>query len=972
VTEAGRVTLRVFISSPSDVRPERLIAERVVRRLDREFEHHLRVEVVMWEHEPLLASHHFQEKITPPHAADIVVVILWSRLGLPLPGDKFLGPLSQKEVTGTEWEFEDALKSHREHSRPDLLMYRKKVEVTISLNDRSAVRARQQQWDQVEDFFQTWFVDAKGALPSAASWSFDDPVTFEEMLATHLRELIRRHVDRASTAADHPTAHYFGNPFRGLLSFELEHAAVFFGRSHARNELRELLARQAERGCAFVLVFGASGSGKSSLVKAGLLADLVLPGMIGRVALVRYAVLRPSDRGGALLEALAAAIIEPPAALPELAAPPFGDTVETFAALLRDAPAQASRPIRQALATAGQAAGLGEAGEARLLVIIDQLEELFTQDQLPERERDAFVAALDALAKSGVVWIVTTMRSDFFDRLETLPTLAALSTGEARFLLMPPDNAEVGQIIRQPAREAGLRFELDPDHGQGLDEVIQQATASQQGALPLLSFLLDQLWQRCSETGLLTLAAYRELGGLEGAIGRRAEQVFLAQPADVQNEGVALLRSLVTVRDGKATSRPAPVALFPAGSARRALVDAFLHAEARLLVADNDSGGARLRLTHEALLTHWPRARDQIAADTRDLELRGRLELEAEAWRAAPPRDKPGRLRGPGLPLAEALALAARWGAQLPAAVIDFVVASRRAARRRRLRLVGTLAGAVLALPVIALVTLVALVWWGVRSVEAELEFVAIPAGCFDMGSPDTEVERSPNERQMPGLCVKAFDLSKYEVTQGQFERVTLHNPSLFRGDIRRPDRIDPADDRRPVESVSWHDAQWFISWMSLFGRRSYRLPTSIEWEYAARAGTATARYWGDRAEDGCSYENVADQTLKKGNPDLFQSQIANCEDGYDIVAPVGSFKPNPFGLHDMLGNVSEWIEDCYHPDIPSDGSQDTDENCPARGVRGGSWSHGPQASRSAYRGSNGGNRVYNSIGFRLARTIAP
>src|SRR5207253_3217658 len=121
VTEPERPTLRVFISSPADVRPERLIAERVVRRLDREFAQHLRVEAVMWEREPLLASHHFQEKITVPHETDIVAVILWSRLGLTLPGDKFAGPLSAKQVTGTEWEFEDALKSHRECNRPDIL-----------------------------------------------------------------------------------------------------------------------------------------------------------------------------------------------------------------------------------------------------------------------------------------------------------------------------------------------------------------------------------------------------------------------------------------------------------------------------------------------------------------------------------------------------------------------------------------------------------------------------------------------------------------------------------------------------------------------------------------------------------------------------------------------------------------------------------------------------------------------------------
>ena len=108
---ASKATIRIFISSPSDVRPERLIAERVIARLDREFGHRVRVEAVLWEREPLVASRHFQDigNIPPPHAADIVVVIVWSRLGVLLPPDAFRGAISGRPVTGTEWEFEDAL-----------------------------------------------------------------------------------------------------------------------------------------------------------------------------------------------------------------------------------------------------------------------------------------------------------------------------------------------------------------------------------------------------------------------------------------------------------------------------------------------------------------------------------------------------------------------------------------------------------------------------------------------------------------------------------------------------------------------------------------------------------------------------------------------------------------------------------------------------------------------------------------------
>jgi formylglycine-generating enzyme required for sulfatase activity len=552
------------------------------------------------------------------------------------------------------------------------------------------------------------------------------------------------------------------------------------------------------------------------------------------------------------------------------------------------------------------------------------------------------------------------MRSDFFDQLETLPALAALSS-EARFLLLPPVDAEIGQIIRQPALEAGLRFDVDADSGIALDEAIRQAAASQRSALPLLSFLLDQLWQRRDTAGLLTFAAYQELDRLEGAIGRRAEEVFQQQPEAVQKEMVPVLRSLVTMESGTMTSRSAPLALFPSGSPRRELVDAFLDQEARLLVADQNAGEARLRLVHEALLSHWPRARDQIAADARDLELRGRLEQEAERWRIAPPRDKFRRVIV-GLVLAEARELVARWGAELPAEVREFVTASLRAARDRRLRLAAAVVGAVVALPVIALVVWVGLVWWGVRQVEAELEFVPIPSGCFEMGSPDSEVGRYENEGPVHKVCLERFELGRFAVMQRQWRRVMVLNagPAEYKGNDR------------PVESVSWDEVHQFVRLMTLFGRAHYRLTSEAEWEYAARAGTTTARYWGERAEHVCPYENTADLSYRTQYPDAV---VADCDDGYIHTAPVGKFKPNPFGLYDMLGNVAEWVEDCYvksYVGAPNDGSAFSTPNCGARAIRGGSWDSTPREVRAAYRYYYSAGGRLDDIGFRLAKTIAP
>jgi formylglycine-generating enzyme required for sulfatase activity len=972
-SDSDRATLSVFISSPADVRPERRIAERIVQRLDREFSHWFRVEAAMWEREPLVASHHFQEKIIPPHETHIIVVILWSRLGLTLPAEKFLGPLSRKPVTGTEWEFEDALKSHRERKSPDILVYRKVLPVTSILNDRSAVHDRLTQMDKVDTFFKKWFINEKEQTPSAASWSFQDTTEFEEMLETHLRELIRRRanklVDVGNDDERNRSPHYLGNPYRGLLAFELEHSGVFFGRTRARNDLRNVLIRQIERGTAFVLVFGASGSGKSSLVKAGVLADLKLPGMVGRVGLVRHTVFRPSDGSGQLLEALAAAIIVPEEALPELGTAPFHETVQSFAELLHSAPLHAARPIRQGLTIAGQKAELSNAGEARLLVVIDQLEELFTQEKISAAERDAFVVALEALSQSGIVWIIATMRSDFFDRLEMNPKLALLSKGEGRFVVLPPTDAEIGQMVRQPAHEANLRFEFDTRRGLGLDEVIRQAAAAERGSLPLLSFLLDQLWRRRAAGGLLTFSAYEDLGGLEGAVGRRAEEVFAEQGEDVQRELVPLLRALVTVKGGKATARSAPLSSITGRSPREVLVRAFLQSNARLLVADDDSGQPHLRLAHEALLTHWPRARMQVAADARDLELRGRLEQEAQAWREALPKHKSSLVRASGFPLAEAVALCGRWGEELPGAIIEFVNASKDVARRRRLRFIVTVSAAVTSLPIVVALSWLVLVWWGVRSVEAEMRFAQIPAGCFEMGSPETEQGRDANEGPVHGVCVKAFEMGSFEVTQGQWRRVMHQN--------RSPSQFN-ADDRLPVETVSWNEVQTFAWLMSMFGSAQYRLPTEAEWEYAVRAGTTTSRYWGDRAEDGCAYENIADLSLRQNNRDAI---VVDCSDGQPVTAIVGSYKPNPFGLYDMLGNVAEWVQDCYvenYVNTPVDGSAYRSKDCPFLVVRGGSWGDTPRAARSAYRyGGSGGNRNGSSpdshdswVGFRIAKGV--
>jgi hypothetical protein len=670
--------LRIFISSPSDVRPERLIAERVVKRLAREFAYHFAVEPMLWEHEPLLATQHFQDLIVPPHQTDIVVTILWSRLGVPLPVEKYRGLITQAPVTGTEWEFEDAAASYRERGLPDLLLYRKRTKITVELGDRAILEEQQRQAELVEQFMTRWFRSADGESFTAASWEFVDATGFETLLEEHLRALLRKRLTKPDDVETLTTINWHqGSPYRGLESFDLEHAAVFFGRARARNEVRELFTRQVERGCNFALVIGASGSGKSSLVKAGVLADLLLPGMIGRVAVCRYAITRPgamlADAPGDLLSALAQVLFSA-TALPEMREAPLEYSREGLRRILEKAPTEAVQPIRQGLSEAGRKAGLAAQGEARLILIVDQLEELFTSAVAPEM-RERYVIALEALARSGLVWVIATLRSDFFDRVSSLPTLSALSAGEATYLLAPPDSTEIGQIINRPAREAGLRFEIDERTGRGLDDVIREAAAQNPASLPLLEYLLDQLWQARSAAGILTFAAYRALNGLEGAIGQRAEQVFNDLSPEVQEAFPSVLRTLVEVDQTETatpTARLVSLGNFPEKTARRKLVDAFLQPQARILVAsgDREREAPRVRVAHESLLSHWTRAKDQIAADRRDIRSRGRLEDAERRWCEADPQEREGLLLARGLPLSEGEALVARRCTELDPALV--------------------------------------------------------------------------------------------------------------------------------------------------------------------------------------------------------------------------------------------------------------------------------------------------------------
>ena len=249
-------------------------------------------------------------------------------------------------------------------------------------------------------------------------------------------------------------------------------------------------------------------------------------------------------------------------------------------------------------------------------------------------------------------------------------------------------------------------------------------------------------------------------------------------------------------------------------------------------------------------------------------------------------------------------------------------------------------------------------------------EMVVIPPGEFVMGSPESEEGRNSNEGPQHAVRIeRPFALGKYEVTFAEWDAcVTDGGCGGY-----QPDDKGWGRGGRPVINVSWNDAGAFLGWLSRKTGITYRLASESEWEYAARAGTTTARFWGEDAHSGCGYANVHDRTSKTENE--FGWTHHDCDDGYAQTSPVGSFAANAFGVYDVLGNVREWTEDCWngsYEGAPADGSAWRSGDCGPRVLRGGSWNNAPRDVRAANRVRLGFENRSNSSGFRVARTLTP
>jgi tetratricopeptide (TPR) repeat protein len=717
---------RIFLSSPGDVSEERNRAQIVIDHINADQVGGPVFSLTRWEDGYYAAHDNFQSQLIAagkgPGDHDLVIFVFWKRLGTALPPE--FNRVDGTSRTGTEYEFEEArdAREKRADQLPDILVYRKTAKVLFSEETLEVERAQKKALDQ---FWERWFRSDVGQF-IAGFQSFRALEDFERQLDRNLREWLKRR--RAASAVWDPARQ--GSPYRGLAAFDENHTAVFFGRdadigrARARFIEASIGHDSGRRGLPFLLILGASGSGKSSFLRAGLIPRMRAGGAPAYredgsdgIQAFRSVVVVPSEMGVDLCLGLATALYESTSSadrvsqgLSELT---DGDyrSPEAFAALAARSPDSAVAPILNALGrvTLGSGEGASEQrSEERwgLLLAIDQLEELFAR---ADRDRRAFLELLGTLASTGRVWIVATMRNDFYDRLRDDAVLSALTDQGRTYDLAFPTAADYRTIIRQPAEAAGLRFEVSGERDLAAE---LEGEAGGEGALPVLSFILDELFRQ-RRGNVLTMETYDRLGGGAGAMANHGEQIVRGLPGDVAEALRRVSRRLVhkSLRDAAPTSNAAPLSAFLPASAEAQLIDALR--QARLITsftvpaADRRGTTAWVRWTHESLLNRWPRLRKLVDDDRRDYETLDRVTGAYALWQTATPEEKSERLLS-DLALAEAVELCGRWKGDVEGSIRGFVDASERqqqARTRRRRRAVAAVIASLSVLTLIALGT---------------------------------------------------------------------------------------------------------------------------------------------------------------------------------------------------------------------------------------------------------------------------
>jgi formylglycine-generating enzyme required for sulfatase activity len=762
---------------------------------------------------------------------------------------------------------------------------------------------------------------------------------------------------RDRTIVTNKEAAFEGCPFVGLAAYSPKQAHLFFGRH--KETLDALACFNTRRGVPTVRwleINGNSGSGKSSLMNAGLLPLIDQGWLWPRTGFARWMRVGPMMPGEHPVEMLA-----------EHLARTFEAKMGEVCSDLQAGDSAVRYWLR----------GRKPGEEAAFLLAIDQFEELFTFSDPEERRRfDGLLAA--ALEDPDCpLFVISTVRADFLDRFEDLPRLVAARNRLARpWTLAPIGEDGLREVIEGPALLTGL------DVGEVKEAMVAEAR-DETGALPLVENALHWLWEKRAGNRL-SGHLFTDQGGLAGILSGSADGLLAGLDKHQRERALDLLFRLVRI-DPEArrhTRRRIPLAeaidVAGGGERGRALVDRLAgqrrrdggtaEGPLRLITVTGEAGkdkttqgeGRWVNLIHETLIRskgvdpagkpkpYWPTLWAYVEQHKEQAARRERLRLMAREW-----KERKG--------LARLFGLLPGWSA-----LFGFRgLAAPRSIEQRYLRWSRASAlvkGMFVMAPVMALIftgsllLLMLAMPLAVKLGMVELVFpalVTIPAGSFMMGG-----NRNSHEQPVhPVTFSQSFDLGRTEVTFSEWVACAEDGGCSW-------SFYDAGWglQARPVIYVSWNDAQAYVGWLSRKTGRSCRLPSEAEWEYAARAGTTT------------EYALPA----PGGSNDIGGKGLANCRNcGFSEwdarqTAPVASFPANAWGVHDMHGNVAEWVEDCAHETYvgaPEDGRawlEGEGGDCSMRMLRGGSSFVDQEGVGSALRSANYPDAREAGIGFRV------
>jgi formylglycine-generating enzyme required for sulfatase activity/energy-coupling factor transporter ATP-binding protein EcfA2 len=775
-------------------------------------------------------------------------------------------------------------------------------------------------------------------------------------------------------------------PYKGLQYFDYgnEDYKYFYGREKLTDELLDKI-----RETNFLAVLGASGSGKSSVIRAGLLHQLKQGRKLSGSSNWQIHILVPGE-----------------------------DPRQSFELSFID-PGLSNLDRALQLGKARELLEKGAEGlellvqcsdAPRVVIFIDQFEEVFTLCQDLAERKQFFECLLGAVEKArGKLCIIIAMRADFLGKcLEQEYSGLARKIQENLVPVLPLNRKHLQEAIAFPARRVNLMVE------EGLIQQMITEVEGAPGSLPLLEYTLTQLWENRTDNQL-KLSTYAQLGGIGGTLNKRAREVYGQFSPEEQNIAKYIFLSLTQLgEETEDTRRRISRQDLITEKHPENLIEQVLQklANERLIVTQEDNlKSTIIDVAHEALIRHWEDLRGWLDESRDALRKQREIERDAKIWQLhANNRD----YLWLGFKLAEAEQVLQTYAAKVSLSNLaqEFIEACREQELSSYLRITDVDSldrkGLEEEAAVKSFLTKdnlrqllendkkeekirLAASWllkqWGeeVTMVMAEidgqgkislriikspptlveelgngitLELVEIPRGEFWMGSLEGEEGSNSSEYPRHKVRVSPFLMGKYPVTQAQWraiasltpvERELILQPSYFKGD------------NCPVESVSWYDAVEFCKRLSRATGRDYRLPSEAEWEYACRAVTSPLfkRSQGESNPPFHFGETIS--------PDLANYSEADRA----RTTPVGRFQvANAFGLYDLHGLVWEFCEDNWHDNYegaPTDGTAWLSEKTERIVLRGGSWDDSPNLCRSHFRNINITRiNILNWIGFRV------